>query len=194
MADLISMKELIEETNSYDNAWIFKENGNGKLRNDVIVGDVIPLLKELSDFECDKEDLKAFDVDAFLKDDKTENFYSYNQAANISHDVSVWYRPDSPYGLLCVHLYGDAARGGFSDFVPLKFDTDNALENIFNLDSVIQTIPIDEDYAAELNIFSDTYKVYDRDGNYVCNCYQTEKKDALEVIREATAEKEEERE
>ena len=95
-------------------AWIYDENGN--ISNDVICGDVISYLEELSEYEIDVND--EF-ISEFKKD--ADNYYSYNYGANVDKDISIWYKEGNPIAVICVHLCGDA-RWGFSDEFVVKMD------------------------------------------------------------------------
>ena len=179
----VNIGTLIEEVKASSDAWIF--NKDGTLKDNVIVGDVIPLLQEIEDngYEADEEDLKDFDLRAFIKG--AVNYYSYNYNTNISHDLSLWYKDDSPYGILYVHLYGDA-KGGFSYPVVVKFDDyNNALDGLMDLETATQIRQIDENYTADISLFSKTFKVSDKDGRYIGDFADIEKSDLLDEIKEA---------
>lgn len=65
--------------------WIFDENGN--LREDVLVGDVIPLLEELKEYEIDITDEE---IEEFINDKETKGDNTYNWCANISNNLLIY--------------------------------------------------------------------------------------------------------
>ena len=77
------LENVIEEVKSVRTgsgcAWIFDENGN--IRDDVLVGDVLPLLEELKEYEIDITDEE---IEAFINDEETKGDNTYNWNANIS--------------------------------------------------------------------------------------------------------------
>lgn len=159
-------------------AWIYDENGN--ISDEVICGDVIPFLEELKEYEIEKSD--EF-IEDFIKD--ADNYYSYNYGNCIDKDISIWYKKGNPIAIICVHLFGDA-RWGFSDYFVIEMDDyydDCVLTQLFQLDSVYQTISITDNYSADINIFSEEYSIYNYEENKDLGCfYEIEKKDLLEEI------------
>ena len=180
MSRLTDVIEAVKASRTGENrAWIYDENGN--ISNEVICGDVIPFLEELKEYEIEKSD--EF-IENFIKD--AENFYTYNYNCAIDKDISVWYKNDNPIMIVCVHLFGDA-RWGFSDYFVIEMDDyydDTPLTQFLQLDSVYQTVDINNRYCADINIFREEYDVYDTEEcNVICNTYGIEKK---EVIAEIT--------
>lgn len=161
-------------------AWIYDENGN--ISNDVICGDIIPYLEELKDYEIDATD--EF-ISEFKKD--ADNYYSYNYGNCIDKDISIWYKKGNPIAIICVHLFGDARWGFSEDFVVEMNDyyDDCVLTQLFQMESVYQIVDINDRYFADINIFSESYEIYDSEKNEsVCTDYTIEKKDVLEAIEE----------
>ena len=163
-------------------AWIYDENGN--ISNEVICGDIIPFLEELKEYEIEKSDDFIKD---FIKD--AENFYTYNYSSCIDKDISVWYKNGNPIMICCVHLFGDA-RCGFSDYFVIEMDeyydyNDCPLSEFLQLESTCQFVEITDRYCADINIFSETYDIYDMDeGETIGSDYAIEKKDVLENLKE----------
>ena len=86
-----------------------------------------------------------------------------------------------------MHLFGDARWGFSEDFVVEMNDyyDDCVLTQLFQMESVYQTIDINDRYFADINIFSESYEIYDSEKNEsVCTDYTIEKKDVLEAIEE----------
>ena len=164
MSRLTNVIEEVKASRIGENrAWIYDENG--KISDDVICGDVIPFLEELSDYEINV-------TDEFISDFKlyASNYYTYNHGDNIDKDISIWYKDNSPIAVICVHLCGDA-RWGFSDDFVVKMDDDSALYQLLQLDSVYQTVSINDRYSADINIFSEEYDVYDYEENETVGTY-----------------------
>ena len=179
MSRLTDVIEQVKNSRKGENkAWIYDKNGN--ISNDVICGDVIPYLEELSEYEIDVND--EF-ISEFKKD--AHNYYSYNFNNCIDKDISIWFKEGNPIAVICVHLFGDA-RWGFSDEFVVKMDNyyDNCvLTQLLQLDSVYQIVDINDKYSADINIFSEEYSVYDYEENKDMGCfYETDKKDLLEEI------------
>ena len=181
MSRLTSVIEAVKASRFGENrAWIYDENGN--ISNDVICGDVIPFLEELKEYEIEKSDEFIKD---FIKD--ADNFYTYNYGCAIDKDISVWYKNDNPIMIVCVHLFGDA-RWGFSDYFVIKIDDycdGTPLTQFLQLDSVYQTVDIDDRYYADINIFFESYEIYDiKENETVCTDYTIEKQEVLKAIKE----------
>ena len=183
MSRLTNVIEAVKASRLGENrAWIYDENGN--ISNDVICGDIIPYLEELKDYEIDVTD--EF-ISEFKKD--ADNYYSYNYGNCIDKDISIWYKKGNPIAIICVHLFGDARYGFSDDFVVEMNDyyDDCVLTQLFQMESVYQIVDIDESgrYFADINIFSESYEIYDLEKNEsVYTDYTIEKKDVLEAIKE----------
>ena len=181
MSRLTNLIEEVKASRLGENrAWIYDENGS--ISNDVICGDIIPYLEELKDYEIDA-------TDEFISEFKkgADNYYSYNYGDCIDKDISIWYKKGNPIAIICVHLFGDARCGFSEDFVVEmnNYYDDCVLTQLFQMESVYQTVDIDDRYFADINIFSESYEIYDSEKNEsVCTDYTIEKKDVLEAIKE----------
>ena len=179
MSRLTNVIEAVKTSRIGENrAWIYDENGN--MSNNVICGDVIPFLEELKEYEIEKSD--EF-IEDFIKD--ADNFYTYNYGCAIDKDISAWYKNDNPIMIVCVHLFGDA-RWGFSDYFVIEMDDyydGTPLTQFLQLESVYQTVDINDRYCADINIFREEYDVYDTEKcDVVCNTYGIEKKEVIAEI------------
>jgi hypothetical protein len=184
----------IENTNQTYDFWIRDENGN--IKDDVICGEVIPFLEELKNYEVDMSQDEIKDMISSWDKNWHEESYSlkygneywanntYNINANIDHDID--YRiakadDDGVWFAFMVHRFGDV-RGNYTDWAICKFDY---VEEIFELDSVIQCKYFGEHYVADVNIFSETYNVYDTDKcEDVGDFYDIEVAEVLKSIHE----------
>lgn len=181
MSRLTNVIEAVKASRIGENrAWIYDENGN--ISDEVICGDVIPFLEELKEYEIEKSD--EF-IEDFIKD--ADNFYTYNYGCAIDKDISAWYKNDNPIMIVCVHLFGDA-RWGFSDYFVIEMNDyydGTPLTQFLQLESVYQTVDIDNRYYADINIFQEEYDIYDSVENDTIGCdYAIEKKDVLENLKE----------
>ena len=150
------INEVLMSRKGENRAWIYDNNGN--ISNEVICGDVIPFLEELKEYEIEKSD--DF-IEDFIKD--ADNFYTYNYGCTIDKDISAWYKKDCPIMIVCVHLFGDA-RWGFSDYFVIEMNDyydSTPLTQFLQLESVYQTVNINDRYCADINIFNEEYDIYD---------------------------------
>ena len=73
----------IEAVNKTCSVWMYDADGN--IKDDVICGNVLPLLYELKDYEIESTEES---IDCIVKNaDKRWNTYNWN--ANIDHDINV---------------------------------------------------------------------------------------------------------
>ena len=177
MTRLEKVIEWVKEVRTAKNhAWIYDDEGN--IIDNAIVGDILPLLDELKEYEINADNAW---IDNFKRKAK-EHFYTYNFNANVSNDFAVWYteKDDVCIMVMNVHLYGDARNVFDTDFV-LKFNS--ALE-FFYLESLTQPIYIDDKYVADVSLLSETYNVFDIESDTeVGNFYEVEKDILLEELK-----------
>ena len=156
--------------------WIFDENGN--IREDVLVGDVIPLLKELKEYEIDITDEE---IEEFINDEETKGDNTYNWGANISNDLQIHSQEydDEITMVIAVHLRGDI-RGGYSDYFAVKM---RGFYEFYELESMLQHKDITDTLVADINLMSEGYSVYDYEhDDDLGEFYEIEIKDALPEI------------
>ena len=157
-------------------AWIFDENGN--LREDVLVGDVIPLLEELKEYEIDITDEE---IEEFINDEETKGDNTYNWGANISNDLQIHSQEydDEITMVIAVHLRGDV-RVNYSDYFAVKM---RGFYEFHELESMLQYKHITNTLAADINLMSEGYSVYDYEhDDDLGEFYEIEIKDALPEI------------
>jgi hypothetical protein len=198
MSNLDNIIADIKDVNRTCDFWIRNEDGN--IKDDVICGEVIPFLEELKDYEVDmSQDEIESTIDFWYNNSKlrnTANFWgsnlkakcwgdnTYNHGANIDHDIDyrvIELESGGVWFALMVHRYGDV-RANYTDWAVCKFDY---VEEIFGLDSVMQCKYFGEHYVADINIFSETYNVYDTDKcEDVGDFYDIEVAEVLKSIHE----------
>ena len=132
-------------------AWIYDDEA--RIKSNVICADVLPWLKELKAYEIGVSDdfIKKFKIHA-------HNYYTYNNNCKTDKDISIWYKDDCPIAIICLHLYGDA-RQGFGDYFAVKMDGE-AFVAVRELESTTQIHEI-QNFVCDVNLFSETYNVYD---------------------------------
>lgn len=153
--------------------WIFDENGN--LREDVLVGDVIPFLEELKEYEIDITDEE---IEEFINDKETKGDNTYNWGANISNNLLIYSQEydDEITLVIAVHLRGDI-RGGYSDYFAVKM---RGFYEFYELESMLQHKQITDTLVADINLMDEGYGVYDYEhDDELGEFYEIEIKDAL---------------
>ena len=157
-------------------AWIFDENGN--IREDVLVGDVIPLLEELKEYEIDITDEE---IEEFINDEETKGDNTYNWNANISNELLIYSQEydDEITMVIAVHLRGDI-RANYSDYFAVKM---RGFYEFYELESMLQHKNITDTLVADINLMDEGYGVYDYEhDNDLGEFYEVEIKDALSEI------------
>lgn len=182
MTNLDNIIRDIEEVNATYDFWI--RDKNGQIKEDVICADIIPFLKDLKEYEIDiPQDTVVAMRNEALELDTAEHGNSYNWNANVDHDFEfsiVRESDDSVVFYISVHRFGDV-RGNYTDYAVCKFDNEFEL---WELDSTIQCKTFNDRYIADINIWFDTYSVYDTETcETYYEIYDIEVEDALETIR-----------
>lgn len=184
MSRLENVISQVKDFRNNSTAWIFDDNGN--ISEDVICGDILPVLEELKDYEINVSDewINNFRVKAYRKG---KGYNTYNDNANISNDINIDYlytKNNECILLIMVHLVGDI-RAGYSDYFAVKFE---CIEEFFSLECFYQYIDINDKYCADINLLSEMYTVYDIvNGIEIGEFYEIEKADLLESIKERIA-------
>ena len=158
--------------------WIFTEDG--KIADNVMCGEVLDVLEELKEYEISVSDEW---IENFKSNPKVKGDNTYNCNANISNDLNMDYLENDDgemIMLIMVHLYGDI-RYGYSDYFAVKF---NSVYEFYELESATQVKDVNEHMVADLNIFSESYNVYDYEKQEdVGDFYELELADLLEEIK-----------
>ena len=160
--------------------WIF--NDKGKIKDNLIVGEVLDLLEEMKQYEINVSD-KALINMSQIDWRKTINDNTYNNSANISNDIDYKTIEKEDYCLFLVkiHLYGDI-QINYSDYFVLKMDN---FESFFELDSWIQSKTINDRYSADIDLMSEIYSIYDYEKQEnIGEFYDIEIDDILKQINE----------
>ena len=171
----------IKNVDKNGHAWIFDTDGN--IRNDVICGDVIPLLEELKEYEVEfnDEEHEKRAIDLILTH-ATDTWNTYNWNANISHDIDVAELEICGYTYMAimVHRYGDV-RGNYTDRFIVKFDD---ICDFYELESRMQYKTImDGKYTCGIDISSEGYNVWNNETQTdVGEFYEIEVADLLDAI------------
>ena len=176
MTKLDAVIKDIEAVNKACGVWMYDEDGN--IKDNVICGNVLPLLYELRDYEIETTEES---IDWFVKNaDKRWNTYNWN--ANIDHDIDVaeMYLNGYTYMAIMVHRYGDI-RANYTDRFVVRFDNEY---DWFEFESRIQCKTIcDGRYCADINIMAECYNVWDNEKEVsVGEFYEIEVEDLLKEI------------
>lgn len=135
--------------------------------------------EEINIFEdCEDIDdmIRVLEEYGYIRDEcdyKGDN--SYNWSSPISNDFNInIYKNILDGGIFVefkVHRYGDV-RGNYTDSVLLKFDYyESFFEILMECNKSIE-IEIDNNlFEVEIDILSDSYEVYNKDWDYICNAY-----------------------
>ena len=160
--------------------WIF--NDERKIKDNLIVGEVLDLLEEMKQYEINVSDKALINMDN-IDWRKTRHDNTYNVSANISNDIDYKAIEKEDYCLFLVkiHLCGDI-RINYSDYFVLKMDD---FQSFFELDSWIQSKPINDRYSADINLMSEIYSIYDYEKQKnIGEFYDVEINDILKQINE----------
>ncbi len=174
------LENVIEEVKTartgVNRPWIFDENGN--IREDVLIGDVLPLLEELKECEIDITD---DEIEEFINDEETKGDNTYNWSANISNNLLIYSQEhnDAVTLVIAVHLCGDI-RANYSDYFAVKM---RWFYEFDELESMVQYKYITDTLVANINLMDEYYTVYDYEhDDYLGEFYEIEIKDALPEI------------
>ena len=157
-------------------AWIFDDNG--KIKDEVICGEVLELLDEFQDYEINVSDRY---IENFLSRDDVKGYNTYNINAAVSNDLDYYVLEtnETCIVIMKVHLFGDI-RCGYSDYFALKFDS---VFDFYSLDNWIQSKEINEQYTATIYLYQECYSVYDyKNSEDVGSHYECEVSDLLETL------------
>ena len=176
MTRLDAVIEDIKAVNKSCGAWIY--DADGEIKDDVICGNVLPLLYELRDYEVESTE-KSID---WIVENADRRWNTYNWNANIDHhiDVAELEFDGYTYMAIMVHRYGDV-RANYTDrFLVRFYDSYEWSE----LESIMQYKTIcDGRYFVDIDIMSETYTVWDNEEEVsVGEFYEFEVEDLLKKI------------
>ena len=146
----------IEAANKTGYAWIYDADGN--IKDDVICGNVLPLLYELKDYEI-KTTEEFID---WIVEHADRHWNTYNRNANIDHDIDVaeLYLNGYTYMAIMVHRYGDI-RANYTDRFVVRFDNKY---DWFEFNSRMQYKEIAGGrYCVDIDIMTECYNVWDNE-------------------------------
>lgn len=174
------LEKVIEEVKAAhtgaNRPWIFDENGS--MREDILIGDVLPLLEELKEYEID---ISNEEIEEFINDKNTNGDNTYNWGANISNDLLIYSQEydDESTLVIAVHLCGDI-RANYSDYFTVKM---RGFYEFYELESMLQPKHITDTLVADINLMDEYYNVYDYEHDEdIGEFYEIEIKDALPKI------------
>ena len=176
MAKLDAVIEDIKEVNKSCGAWIYDADGN--VKDDVICGNVLPLLYELRDYEVEPTEKS---IDWFVVN-ANRRWNTYNWNAKIDHHIDVAEAEFDGYTYMAimVHRYGDV-RANYTDRFLVRFDD---CYEWSELESIMQYKTIcDGRYCVDIDIMTETYSVWDNEEEVsLGEFYELEVKDLLNEI------------
>ena len=176
MAKLDAVIEDIKEVNKSCGAWIY--DADGEIKDDVICGNVLPLLYELKDYEVEPTEKS---IDWFVVN-ANRRWNTYNWNAKIDHDIDVaeLELDGYTYMAIMVHRYGDV-RANYTDRFLVRFDDEY---DWFEFESRTQCKTIcDGRYCADINIMAECYNVWDNEKEVsLGDFYEIEVEDLLNEI------------
>ena len=176
MTRLDAVIEDIKEVNKACGVWMYDVDGN--IKDDVICGNVLPLLYELRDYEV--ESTEEY-IDCIVEN-ANRRWNTYNWNANIDHDIDVAEveLDGYTYMAIMVHRYGDV-RANYTDRFLVKFDD---CYEWSELESIMQYKAIcDGRYCIDINIMSETYNVWDNEEEVsLGEFYEIEVEDLLKEL------------
>ena len=156
MTRLNAVIEDIEAVNKMGYAWIY--DADGEIKDNVICGNVLPLLYELKDYEIEATE----ECINWVINNADRHWNTYNWNANINHDIDVAELDIDGYTYMAimVHRYGDI-RANYTDRFLVRFDDEYEW---FELESRVQYKTIcDGRYCVDIDIMSEAYYVWDNE-------------------------------
>ena len=166
----------IEAVNKIGYAWIYDADGN--IKDNVICGNVLPLLYELRDYEVETTE-ESID---WIVENANRHWNTYNRNANIDHDIDVAEVEINGYTYMAimVHRYGDI-RANYTDRFLVRFDNEC---DWFEFNSRMQCKEIAGGrYYVDIDIMSECYNVWDNEKEVsVGEFYELEVEDLLNEI------------
>ena len=159
--------------------WIYDENG--KMKDNIICGDVIPLLEELKEYEVGWPNSR---IERFVDENEGDN--TYNWSANINHNICYHWKKGNPFIVMMIHRCGDI-RGNYTDWFVVESDGffDHPIYWLREFDSSFQCKDFGGHYVADIDLFREGYSVYDSEnGETIGDYYELRVEDLLKEIHD----------
>ena len=176
MTKLDAVIKDIEAVNKACGVWMYDADGN--IKDNVICGNVLPLLCELKDYEVESTE-ESID---WIVENADRRWNTYNWNANIDHhiDVAEVELDGHTYMAIMVHKWGDV-RANYTDRFVVKFDD---CYEWSELESIMQYKTIcDGRYFIDIDIMTETYTVWDnKEEVSVGEFYEIEVEDLLNEL------------
>lgn len=161
------------------------------LKTDDFTINIIDVLKALEPYEIN-ESIEDLTESGYIYNDCDYNANnSYNWLAPVNHHFDFMiYNNNNTVNDCCyiefkVHRFGDV-RGNYTDNIVLEFMNDCEFLEVLSECNKYSTIEIDGiNYNIDVNIFSDTFEVYDDNGNYIANVCGYDADEITNEIRNA---------
>ena len=176
MTRLDAVIEDIKEVNKTCNAWMYDADGN--IKDDVICGNVLPLLYELKDYEVEPTE-KSID---WIVENANRRWNTYNWNANIDHDIDVAEVEVDGYTYMAIMVHrGGDVRANYTDRFLVRFDNEYEW---FELNSRVQCKEIANGrYCVDIDLMTERYNVWDNEKEVsVGEFYELEVEDLLNEI------------
>ena len=185
MKKMTRLEKVIEQVKAVRHSgiggWIFDSNGN--IKEDVICGEVLPLLEEMKNYEINVNDKYIEDFLNRCYNYKTidGNTYNYNACISEHIDWKAFETNNNCFFLVKIHLYGDI-RSGYSDYFVLKMED---YQEFWELENWLQFKTINDQYSVDIYLNQECYDLIDNEnqenlGEY----YEPSIKDLLKSIKE----------
>lgn len=167
------------------------------LETDDFTINIIDVLEALEPYEI-VESIEELTENGYIYDDcnyRGDNSYNWMSSVNHDFNFNVYDNENTARGVCYiefkVHRFGDV-RGNYTETVVLQFDSDYEFLETLSECNKYSTIEIDGiNYSVDVNIFSDTFEVYDDSGNYIATVCGYDADEITEEIRNAIVNKEE---
>ena len=137
--------------------WIFDSNGN--IKEDIICGDILPLLEEMKNYEINVNDKYIEDFLNRYCNNETIDGNTYNCNACISEHINwnAFETNNNCFFLVKIHLYGDI-RSGYSDCFVLKMED---YQEFWELENWLQFKTINAQYSVDIYLNQECYDLID---------------------------------
>lgn len=185
MKKMTRLEKVIEQVKAVRHSgiggWIFDSNGN--IKEDVICGEVLPLLEEMKNYEINVNDkyIEDFLNRCYNYETIDGNTYNYNACISEHIDWKAFETNNNCFFLVKIHLYGDI-RSGYSDYFVLKMED---YQEFWELENWLQFKTINDQYSVDIYLNQECYDLIDNEnqenlGEY----YEPSIKDLLKSIKE----------